>query len=66
MHPEQAEVAELLGELAREDPFLEPARDLGQHAVADPAADGVAQHQVLVAEQVVQPEDVLRVELRGR
>src|SRR5581483_10903756 len=63
VHAEQAEVADLLGHLARERVVFEPLRDVRQHAVAHERADGVADQPLVVAEQRVDPEEVGR---RGR
>ena len=65
MHPEEPELRELLDELAREDPLLEPVADLGQNALADELPHGVADRPLLVVEERVEREEVERVE-RGR
>ncbi|MEJ7569705.1 MAG: hypothetical protein WKF41_15755 [Gaiellaceae bacterium] len=62
VHPEEAELAELRDQLAREDALLEPVADLGQHAFADELADGVANRPLLVVEECVETEEVQRVE----
>ena len=49
-------------QLARQDALLEPVADLGQHALADELADGVADRALLVVEQRVEREEVERVE----
>jgi hypothetical protein len=58
VHAEQAQVAELLGQLPGQLAALEPAGDLGQDAVGDKAAGGVADQPLLLAEQLVEVEEV--------
>src|SRR6185503_4264242 len=62
VHAEEAELPELLDQLAREDPLLEPVADLGEHALAHELADGVPDRLLLVVEEGVEPEEVARVE----
>ncbi len=62
MHSEQAQLRELLEDLAREDPLLEPVADLVEHVVAHELPDGVANRTLLVVEEGVDPEVVERVE----
>jgi hypothetical protein len=62
VHPEEAELAELRHQLAWEDALLEPVTDVGQHLLADEAADGVANGPLLLVEQGVDCEEVERVE----
>ena len=62
MHAEEAELAELRHQLAREDPLLEPVADVGQHLLADEGAHRVADRPLLVVEEGVDPEEVERVE----
>ena len=63
MHPEQAELGELLHDLARQDPLLEPVADLGQDALAHELAHGVADRAFLVVEERVERQEVERVEI---
>ena len=65
MHPEEAELAELGDQLARQDSLLEPVADVGQDVLAHEGADGVADRLLLVVEEGVDREEVERVE-RGR
>ena len=65
MHPEEAEARQLLHDLARQDPLLEPVADVRQYAVAHELPDGVADCALLVVEQGVERQEVERVE-RGR
>ena len=65
MHPEQPELRELLDQLAREDPLLEPVADVREHALAHELAHGVADRALLVDEQRVDGEEVERVEGGG-
>src|SRR5215216_1599808 len=58
VHAEQAQVAELLGQLAGQLAALEPAGDLGQHPVGDEAAGGVADQPLLLRQLPVQVEEV--------
>ncbi len=64
MHPEEAELCELLDELTGQDPLLEPVADLGKHPLADELPDGVADRAFLVVEERVEGEEVEWVELR--
>ena len=66
MHSEQAELRELLEDLAREDALLEPVADLVEHVVAHELPDGVANRTLLVVEEGVDREVVERVEGGGR
>ena len=65
VHPEEAELRELLDHLAREDAPLEPVADLGHDLLADELAHRVADRLLLVVEQRVDREEVERVE-RGQ
>ena len=65
MHSEQAQLRELLEDLAREDALLEPVADLVEHVVAHELPDGVANRTLLVVEEGVDPEVVERVEGGG-
>ena len=51
MHPEEAELAELADQLARQDPLLEPVADVGQDLLAHEGAHGVADRPLLVVEE---------------
>jgi len=62
VHPEQPEPGELAEELARQDPLLEPVPDVGQDALPHELAHGVADRTLLVVEQPVDVEIVVRVE----
>ena len=62
VHPEEPEPRDLLHELPRQDPLLEPVADLRHHALADELPDGVADLPLLVVEQRVEREEVERVE----
>ena len=62
MHPEEAELAELRDQLARQDPLLEPVADVGQDALPHELAHGVPDRPLLVVEQRVEGEEVERVE----
>ena len=64
MHPEEAELRELLEDLAREDALLEPVADLVEDVVAHELAHGVADRALLVVEERVDREVVERVEGR--
>ena len=64
MHAEEAELAELAHQLARQDPLLEPVADVGQHALAHEPAHGVADRPLLLVEKGVDREEVERVERR--
>ena len=64
VHPEQAELTDLRDELPREDPLVEPLPDLRQDPLAHPAADGVADHPLLVAQERVEVERVGRPQRR--
>src|SRR5581483_2614506 len=64
MHAEEAELRELLRELARQDRLLEPLADLGEDAVAYELAHGVADRALLVVQEGVDREEVARVEAR--
>ena len=67
VHTQQAERAQLAAELARQDAFFEPVRDGRQHAVAYPAAYGIANQALFVGEQTRAVEEVNRVgALAGR
>ncbi len=57
VHPEQAEVADLLDHRARERVVLEPLRDVRQHAIAHERADRVADEALVVGEQRVDPQE---------
>ena len=61
MHPEEAQLADLLGELARQDPLLEPLADLRQDPLAHPGPNGVADRLLLVAEERVDRQEVERI-----
>jgi hypothetical protein len=58
MHPEQPHRAELLGDLERELARLEPGLDAGEDALAHPIADGVANGALLVAEEVIEVQEI--------
>jgi hypothetical protein len=62
MHAEEAEPPDLLRELARQDPLLEPVPDLGQDPLADELPDSVTDRPLLVVEERVEGEEVQRVE----
>jgi hypothetical protein len=62
VHPEEAEPRQLAEQLPRQDSLLEPVADLGKDALADELADGVADRPLLVVEQAVDVEKVVRVE----
>ena len=62
MHPEEAELRELLEDLAREDALLEPVADVLEDVVAHELAHGVADRALLVVEERVDREVVERVE----
>jgi hypothetical protein len=64
MHAEEAELADLRHELARQDPLLEPLADVGDDAVAHELPHRVADRALLVVEQRVDREEVARVERR--
>jgi hypothetical protein len=64
VHAEQAEAAELLRELPRQDRLLEPVADLGEDPLADELPHRVADRALLVVEEGVECEEVARVELR--
>ena len=64
VHAEEAERADLLRELARQDPLLEPLADLRQDPLADELPDSVADRLLLVVEKGVDREEVARD--RGR
>ena len=55
-------IAWLLDDVAGQDPLLEPVADVGQDPLADEAANGVADRPLLVVEQSVDVEKVVRVE----
>jgi len=55
---EQAELAQLRHELARQGPRLEPVGDVGQDPVVGELADRVADQALLVGQLVVDPEQV--------
>jgi hypothetical protein len=61
MHPEQAEITELLGHRAREGVVFEPFPDVRQHAVAHERAHRVADEPLVVGEQRVDAQKVERV-----
>ena len=63
MHAEEAELRDLLRELAREDALLEPLADLGNDSLADEPAHRVADRLLLVVEERVDCEEVTGVEL---
>ncbi len=65
VHAEEAELRELLDQLAREDPLLEPVADVREHALADELAHGVADRLLLVVEERVEREEVARVDRGG-
>src|SRR5215218_9131914 len=62
VHAEEAELRELLRQLAGEDRGLEPVADLGQDALAHELPHGVADRPLLVVQQRVDREEVTRVE----
>ena len=62
VHPEQAQLRQLAEQLAREDPLLEPVAHVGEDTLADEPPDGVADRPLLVVEQAVDVEKVVRVE----
>ena len=62
VHAEEAELAQLRHQLARQDPLLEPVADVRQHVLAHEGAHGVADRPLLVVEQGVDREEVERVE----
>ena len=64
VHPEEPELRQLLEDLAREDPLLEPVADLRDDALADELPHGVADRPLLVVEERVEREEVERVEGR--
>ena len=76
VHPQQPEVPELLGHRTRKGVVLEPIGDVRQHAVAHERPNRVADEALVVGEQRVDPEEVVRrrcrdggavcVGLRGR
>ncbi len=67
VHTQQAERAQLAAELARQDAFFEPVGDGRQHAVAYPAAHGIANETLFVGEQTRAVDEINRVgALAGR
>ncbi len=60
VHAEQTELGDLRDQLAREGPGFEVLRDHRQRPLADEGADGVADQALVVAEQVVDGEEVGR------
>jgi len=64
MHPEETELRELLKDLPREDPLLEPVADVIENVVADELPHRVADRPFLVVEKRVDCEEVERVESR--
>jgi hypothetical protein len=65
VHAEHAEAAELGRELERDPRLLEPLPHVGQDAVGHEAPDGVADEALLVVEEVVDREEVLRAQVGG-
>src|SRR4029077_18887130 len=63
VHAEEAELGDLLRELAREDALLEPLADVGNDPLPHEPADGVADRLLLVVEERVDGEEVAGVEL---
>ena len=66
MHAEEAELAELRDQLARQDSLLEPVADLRHHLLADELADRVADRLLLVVEEGVEREEVERIKASVR
>ena len=66
MHPQQTQLAELLGQLPGERAGLEPVGHVGQDLVADEAPHGVAEQQLVGVEQTIQRQHVARVHLMGQ
>src|SRR5260370_16257961 len=64
MHAEEPELRDLLYELARQDPLLEPLADVGHDARTHELPHGVANRALLVVEERVEREEVARVERR--
>src|SRR6266404_4462731 len=64
MHAEEPELRDLLYELARQDPLLEPLADVGDDARTHELPHGVADRTLLVVEERVEREEVARVERR--
>jgi hypothetical protein len=62
VHPEEAELAELGDQLAREDALLEPVADVGQHLLPHEGPHGVADRLLLVVQERVDREEVERLE----
>ena len=59
VHPEQAELAELTGEVSnREGAVLEPLADVGAQAFGAEVADGVDDRPLLVVDQSVEAEEL--------
>src|SRR6266851_4919915 len=61
MHAEEAEPADFVRELARQDPLLEPLADLRQDPLAHPRAHGVPDRLLLVAQECVDRQEVERI-----
>ena len=64
VHSEEPELRELLDDLAREDPLLEPVADLREHVLPHECADRVTDRPLLLVEEGVEGEEVERVERR--
>ena len=60
MHAEQAERTHLLGELLRECAGLEPFGDIGKDLVTNELTHGVANEALLVGQETVDLEEVVR------
>src|SRR6201999_4312371 len=65
MHAQQAELAELLAQLAdRQVADLEPLRDVGDHVLGAELPDRVAHRDLIAGQRCVQAEGVFSVERR--
>jgi len=62
MHAEEAELRNLLRELARQDALLEPLAHVGDDPLAHEFTHRVADRLLLVVEQRVDGEKVARIE----